>query len=437
MVIDTLPPVGRAVATQERHEAAPLHVSGDGHASSREEGRCEVEILHEMVIDRAGGRDPGPANDQRHPERFLIHPAFVEPAVFAQEEPLVARIDHDRILGEPRFVQVFEHAADGAIDPGDATKVVGDIPLVVPPREGVTRQIGLLERLVFGGVSRLPAGLLLRRHVLRRHQGEILGQHVPGDRHLLFGCSAGAAGIVVEECFRLGEGRATEEVEFLRPRLPFAMRCLVLEHEHERLGGIPLCVEPVERQVGDDVGHVAWDRSLRGRPLHRFWCRQHCRVVVGALAWQHFPVIESGRFADQVPLPNDCRLITRLLQKLWERRLPAVEGAVIVTKAIAVAVFAGEDHRPRGAADGVGAETVLEQRALAGKPVDVRRFDQLRAVGRDGGRGMVVGKDEQDVRAGGGLRARGDVGGPCRRPAHKHCEQQPQQHAVDWLQSLG
>ena len=115
-----------------------------------------------------------------------------------------------------------------------------------------------------------------------------------------------------------------------------------------------------------------------------------------------------------MPFADDRCLVAGLLQEFGDRHLPAVEPAVVVGKAIPVAVFAGEDHRPRGAADRIGTETVAKQGTLTGNPVDVGGVDQLRSIRRDGRRGVVIGKNEKDVGALGDLR-RGDFVGSARR----------------------
>src|SRR5581483_1133150 len=62
-------------------------------------------------------------------------------------------------------------------------------------------------------------------------------------------------------------------------------------------------------------------------------------------------------------------------------------------------VAAGEDAGPARAALGVGREGVLEQHALPGDAVEVRRFDPGAAVGAAVLPAPVVEDDEQDVGA--------------------------------------
>ena len=62
-------------------------------------------------------------------------------------------------------------------------------------------------------------------------------------------------------------------------------------------------------------------------------------------------------------------------------------------------VRAGEDRRPAGCAERVRGVAAVETCALGSDPVDVRRRVHPAAVGADGLRRVVVGQDEQDVRA--------------------------------------
>ena len=77
-------------------------------------------------------------------------------------------------------------------------------------------------------------------------------------------------------------------------------------------------------------------------------------------------------------------------------------------------VLPGQDRGAARRADGVGREHVLEERAFARQPIEVRRLVDLRPVRADGVRRVVVGHDEDDVRAVG---AEGDTGGECRQDA--------------------
>ena len=71
----------------------------------------------------------------------------------------------------------------------------------------------------------------------------------------------------------------------------------------------------------------------------------------------------------------------------------------IVGKAVEVAVFAGLDDGPAGAADGVGHEGTVETHAFLGEAVDVGRLVTAGVVGADGLIAVIVGEHEEDVGA--------------------------------------
>lgn len=133
-------------------------------------------------------------------------------------------------------------------------------------------------------------------------------------------------------------------------RHPWAVRSLVVHHEAE--GPVPVPdLEPLEAQVGDDVGGIALDNTLAVRTVHD-------GVHVGPLTRKDAPVIEpprSGLRRDaQVPLPEDRGLVPRSPQHLGVRRHPVVQLRVDGAGAVDVAVGAGE----MVALDGVQIELV-------------------------------------------------------------------------------
>jgi len=181
----------------------------------------------------------------------------------------------------------------------------------------------------------------------------------------------------------------------------------MLAHEQEGLGLVALG-QPTERHVGRDVGHVA-------RSLHDASGGLHRRVVVDALALEDLPEVEPGRVAVEVPLADHGGLVAGGLQQLRERRLGTVEDGVrVVVETIPVGILASQDHRAARATDRIGHERPVEPHALPGDPVDVRGLDEFPvvAVGADRLVGMVVGIDEDDVRA-------GAVGGEGRDAKHE------------------
>ena len=177
-------------------------------------------------------------DQQRHVQRLLVHPALVEPAVLAQIEALVGGVDHDRVVGQARLLEVIQHPAHAVIDRRDAGQVVVHVPLILPADQVLALEIGLLEGLDLGPVGGVPLGLLLRRQTGRRRELDVLIVHGLGDGHVLLMGRPAPAGIVVEQRRRLRDLLVVVERQVLRRRLPLAVRGLVVHHQKERL--VPL-----------------------------------------------------------------------------------------------------------------------------------------------------------------------------------------------------
>ena len=99
-----------------------------------------------------------------------------------------------------------------------------------------------------------------------------------------------------------------------------------------------------------------------------------------------------------MPLTYHNRLIADLLKQLRERLLAAVEPFSVVDNAIDMTVFAGENHRPAGRTNRIGAEAVFKQHSLFGKSVEVRRLIYLAAVAAKRVRSVVVCHNKDNVR---------------------------------------
>ena len=174
------------------------------------------------------------------------------------------------------------------------------------------------------------------------------------------------------------------------PAIMVGNTVFVVQQQAERFLGIALVLEPVEGQVGGDVGGVAGDDAALA-VIYKGG------VVVLALSDEDVPVVEAGGVGGQVPLADDSGFVAGLAQELWEGLLAAVEGAGVVGESVLVAVLAGEQAGPAGTADGVGHEALREDHARIRQPVDVRGLDQAVPVGADGLIRVVVAHDIDDV----------------------------------------
>ena len=150
---------------------------------------------------------PRPADEERHPERLLVHEPLVVEAVLAEEAALVGGVDHDRLAGQSRPVEVIEQAADVVVDRGDAAQVGLDEPLILRLRAGLAAQVPGLG----GELGVLKTDLLL---------GQPQGPGPPFTR--------------VEQRRRLRDRRILVELGVLRVVFPLVVGRLVVTEQEER-----------------------------------------------------------------------------------------------------------------------------------------------------------------------------------------------------------
>ena len=109
----------------------------------------------------------------------------------------------------------------------------------------------------------------------------------------------------------------------------------------------------------------------------------------------HVAVALDAELADE-PGPVTCRLQHR---RICERAEPGPERRGAEVELVAAPVEAGQEAGPARTAYGCGDEGVLEQHALGGQVVHVGRFDDVVAGRTHRGPMLVVGEQEEDVRA--------------------------------------
>ena len=159
----------------------------------------------------------------------------------AKEEALVAGVDHDGVIGQATLVEIIEHPGDVLVEGSDAAQVLLDVALISPGQLLVLRQTGRDQALevcfvqVIHAHSRLDRG---RRsaHVVVAQRGRLRDEAV-----------------VIEGLMPLG-------------RLPGAVRRLVMNHRQERPIGVG-GDDPLEREVGDEVGRVSGPHDLAAARL--------------------------------------------------------------------------------------------------------------------------------------------------------------------------
>ncbi len=119
----------------------------------------------------------------------------------------------------------------------------------------------------------------------------------------------------------------------------------------------------------------------------------------------HAVRVAGGARLAQAPLAEEGRRVARVLEEVGERALALAQGldregpaAGVAPHAGVAGVAPGHEHGARGRADRRAGVEVGEAQALGGQPVEVRRANELLAVGADVAVAEVVGEDEDDVR---------------------------------------
>ena len=79
---------------------------------------ANVVVEHHVPrVDLAGPNRRRVTRQHRHADRRLVHQPLVKHAEFAEEEPVVAGVDDERVLSKAFVVEVIEHAAHVVVDP--------------------------------------------------------------------------------------------------------------------------------------------------------------------------------------------------------------------------------------------------------------------------------------------------------------------------------
>ena len=249
-----------------------------------------------------------PADEERHPDRLLVHEALVEEAVVAEEEPLVARVHDDRVLGEARLLEVREHLADAVVHRLDGRQVVLHVALVLPSPEGFARQghaLAVTNRRDQVRLDRQPSRQVLAGEAGRRRQFQIAVGEVGHDALLVLVQRIRAGRVRVPEGDRLRNPPGRELRGIRLGRLPGPVRRLVVHHQEERLVAWTV-LQKVERQFRDDIGRILTRIGLLPA------CRVEHGIVVDPLARQDLPSIEADGIASKVPLADHPGVVAAL-----------------------------------------------------------------------------------------------------------------------------
>ena len=289
---------------------------------------------------------------------------------------VVGREYDDRVLGESKFVDEVEHAADVAVHPRDHRGVRGARGEV----RCVAVALGPGERRV------VP--------FLREVRFEFLVRHVQRDVR--------------------DNGRVVEKE---RPIPVFMQKCKRL-----LIDAIRRIILPLENVVAARIGRVGtpWQRRVA---RHRWLVVQRdaleiapeiirvitVRVALAVVAKKtieplmHRVAFRAGKA--QTPFAECAGAVSMTAQQLGDGLLRLGDGPLafrfhftIVADKGVPGVLAGHEHATRWRADGVAGVVTREAHALPGQAVEVGRLDFLLTVAAQLRVAQVVGENENDVR---------------------------------------
>lgn len=310
---------------EQAAERDALHIRRGAQRGQVEKCGREIHIGNDVVADTAGADLARVADQKGHLEGFLVHEAFVEPTMLAEEEALVRRVDDYRVGCQPWLcIQLVEQPPDVVVDGRDGAQVALHVPLkfefgqlcrrakcIHLARLAVDQAHG---RHVFGigDLALIPTWHQKLAHLVpafRLDQPQVAVRQVVGHAHFGHSGRAGSVLVVVGEGVRELDVVLVQVLVF-RVALPRPVRRFVMAHEEERPCSIP-ATDPIDGLVRDDVRGVTFFHH----PRPHF---DHLRVEIVALTRQHRPVVKTGRLMiwpfSQMPLADHGGLIAAVTE---------------------------------------------------------------------------------------------------------------------------
>ena len=165
--------------------------------------------------------------------------------------------------------------------------------------------------------------------------------------------------------------------------------------EEQREGRRALALDELDRELVQDVGDVAPVLDVAAVVVER---RVH-ELAVAVVADPGVVARPRHAVVAHVPLADVRGLVTQPLEVEVIVRQPMTHRVArdVVDDAVAARVLAGDDRRAVRRADRRGVERALEQRALGGEPVDVRRLHVRVAARAELVVAQVVDQNDQEI----------------------------------------
>ena len=331
---------GDLFAFEQRQEALAGQGGGRRDSGGLHERGHEVDV-GELFADDGAFRDRlGTACQEGNADGLFVGLALVDEPVLAEAEAVVAGEEDVGGVEFAALLEEVEYSAEGLVD---GEKRLGIAFVVVGDGEG---------GVVIGEFDAVPAvSLILDPHGT--------GRAGIGGGFFAFGrneVGVGVAAFVALGGYEVGVDSFVGQIDEIGLFLG-------------------LLGDPVEGIVSEFVGNVAFLRDVLAIDVQAVLVGQ-----VTSLPSEADPFIEAGlRFVaavSHVPLADESRFITGLLQIVRKERGAGRDGGVVIDDFMLESVLAGEHGGAAGRAERSGDEGVFAMGSFAGQPIHVGSLEE-------------------------------------------------------------
>ncbi len=327
------------LAPDQRHDRSALHLVRHRNPGGIQQRRGQIHQAHQFP-QLAASLEPRAGEDGWHANRGFVAGALVLTVAGLEVATMVGREQHDRVVQQVETLQRVEQTSVGFVEPLDH-----------PP---------------------VPRQVLLRRPT----EGQQVGR---GPAPFVTWSVANRSRVVIDPVLVMGFQIRTEQEERLLAMVGDVADC--------RVG---LCVHPVAWEC-----HFFFIVVENREPV---WLRGEFEgvgskpgLVAAAFTRWHRVAIR------QVPLANVAGVIPRIVEPVGEGALSLREGNAVSEATGGGWIQAGLQARAGWAADGLARERVVDMRALARNPVEVRRQVERVAMQSHRVPALLVGKEDDHV----------------------------------------
>ena len=237
-----------------------------------------------MASQSASGLSSCPASGPAAESETTLHTSIVCRTNHARLDTNLGQTCRRRRCSRPaQFLQIIQDASYILINGIDATQIVFDVSLVLPSHQFVAFQIRLAKCSVLSFIGGVENDFAARRSRPLRGRANFRSLGVISLAIDIFCCRGRTSRVPSSHRTTYlvpGIVNVIVLLQVLRTRLPVAMRRLVVTHQERTACRITFLLQPIESQIGNDIGRVTL-------VSHITLGGQHHRVVIGSLSLQH------------------------------------------------------------------------------------------------------------------------------------------------------